>query len=282
MGFPATLSIAMAGTVGRAELARVEVGESMPPAAPPPRRAAEPDGIWLYGHHAVAAALDNPLRPCRRLLATGPALARLGRLAERPGLLVERMGPAELAAVLPPDVVHQGCALRVGPLPARTLDSLLAGLGPEALVLVLDQIQDPRNLGAILRSAAALEVAGVILPERRSAPLGAACAKAASGALDMVPIVEVANLVQAIEALKRAGFWVVGLDARAEPPLESLPHRPRRALVLGSEEKGLRRLVAEHCDQMARLAIAPRVESLNVSVAAGIALYLLARGLPRP
>ncbi|MCL6608001.1 MAG: 23S rRNA (guanosine(2251)-2'-O)-methyltransferase RlmB [Geminicoccaceae bacterium] len=251
-------------------------------AAPPHHRPPPAEGIWLYGHHAVAAALDNPLRPCRRLLATAPALARLGRLAERPGLEVERVGPKELARVLPEDVVHQGCALLVGPLPTRPLEALLAGLGAEALVLVLDRIQDPRNLGAILRSAAALDVAGVILPERRSAPLGAACAKAASGALDMVPIVEVTNLVQAIESLKRAGFWVVGLDAHAEPPLESLPWRPRRALVLGSEEKGMRRLVAEHCDLSAKLAIAPRIDSLNVAVAAGIALYLLARGLPRP
>jgi len=251
-------------------------------AAPPHDRPPPAEGIWLYGHHPVAAALDNPLRPCRRLLATAPALARLGRLADRPGLEVERVGPKELARVLPEDVVHQGCALLVGPLPTRPLEALLAGLGAEALVLVLDRIQDPRNLGAILRSAAALDVAAVILPERRSAPLGAACAKAASGALDMVPIVEVANLVQAIETLKRAGFWVVGLDAHAETPLESLPFRSRRALVLGSEEKGMRRLVAEHCDLSAKLAISPRIDSLNVAVAAGIALYLLARGLPRP
>lgn len=240
------------------------------------------DGLWFYGHHAVAAALDNPLRPCHRLLATAPALARLGRLVQRPGLEALEVRPADLAEVLPADVVHQGLALRVGPLPARPLESLLAGLGGEALVLLLDQIQDPRNLGAILRSAAAMDVAGVVLPERRSAPLGAACAKAASGALDMVPVVEVANLVQAIDTLKRAGFWVVGLDASAEPPLEALPFRQRRALVLGSEERGLRRLVTEHCDLMARLWIAPRMDSLNVAVAAGIALYLLARGLPRP
>ncbi|MCS6778451.1 MAG: 23S rRNA (guanosine(2251)-2'-O)-methyltransferase RlmB [Geminicoccaceae bacterium] len=237
--------------------------------------------LWFYGHHAVAAALDNPLRPCRRLLCTTAALARLGRLVQRPGLAVEEVRPADLARVLPADAVHQGVALLVGPLPRRPLDSLLAGLGTEALVLLLDQIQDPRNLGAILRTAAALDVAGVVVPERRSAPLGGACAKAASGALDMVPIVQVANLGQAIEALQGAGFWVVGLDAAAEPPLESLPYRPRRALVLGSEEKGLRRLVAERCDLSARLVIAPRIESLNVSVAAGIALYLLARGLPR-
>ncbi|MCS6877008.1 MAG: 23S rRNA (guanosine(2251)-2'-O)-methyltransferase RlmB [Geminicoccaceae bacterium] len=237
---------------------------------------------WFYGHHAVAAALDNPLRPCKRLLATAPARARLGKLVQRPGLLVEEVTPRELARLLPEDAVHQGVALLVGPLPRRTLDSLLAGLGHEALVLLLDRIQDPRNLGAILRSAAAMDVAGVVLPERGSAPLGAACAKAASGALDMVPIVRVPNLAQAIVALQRADFWVVGLDAGAECPLEALPKRPRCALVLGSEGKGLRRLTAERCDQLAKLVIAPRIDSLNVSVAAGIALYLLARVLPRP
>lgn len=252
------------------------------PSAPPPAPRGPAEGVWFYGHHAVAAALDNPLRPCHRLLATAPALERLGRLVQRPGLAVEQVGPADLARVLPEDAIHQGTALLVGPLPARPLESLLAGLGAEALVLLLDQIQDPRNLGAILRSAAAMDVAGVVLPERRSAPLGAACAKAASGALDMVPVVEVTNLVQAIGTLKAAGFWIVGLDAAAEPPLEALPFRQRRALVLGSEERGLRRLVAEHCDLMARLTIAPRIDSLNVAVAAGIALYLLARGLPRP
>lgn len=274
MGFPAALSIVRS----------LPTPGSTPPvtADPPAHRSGRAEAFWLYGHHPVAAALDNPLRPCRRLLATAPALARLGRLVERPGLVVEEVGPKELARLFPPDVVHQGTALLVGPLPRRPLDPLLAGLGAEALLLVLDRIQDPRNLGAILRSAAALDVAGVILPERHSAPLGAACAKAASGALDIVPICEVANLAQALEALKRADFWVVGLDAHAEPPLESLPFRPRRALVLGSEEKGLRRLVAERCDVRARLEISPRMESLNVAVAAGIALYLLARALPRP
>lgn len=253
-----------------------------PPTARPARASESSGEEWLYGHHAVAAALDNPLRPCKRLLATRPALARLGKLIHRPGLLVEETTPRELARLLPEDAVHQGVAMLVGPLPRRTLDSLLAGLGREAIVLLLDRIQDPRNLGAILRSAAAMDVAGVILPERGSAPLGAACAKAASGALDMVPIVSVANLAQTISALKQADFWVVGLDAGAELPLEALPPRPRRALVLGSERRGLRRLTAERCDQLVKLAISSRIESLNVSVAAGIALYLLARVLPRP
>jgi 23S rRNA (guanosine2251-2'-O)-methyltransferase len=156
-----------------------------------------------------------------------------------------------------------------------------AELGPEetarSLVLALDQVNDPRNLGAILRTAAALGVEGVILPQRRSAELAGACAKAASGALDLLPLVEVVNLARTLAELKQRGYWVVGLDAAGPKPLETLDLPQRIVLVLGSEGEGLRRLVAEQCDHLARLEIDPRMESLNVSVAAGIALYLLAR-----
>ena len=146
-----------------------------------------------------------------------------------------------------------------------------------SLVLALDQVSDPRNLGAILRTAAALGVEGVILPERRSAELGGACAKAASGALDLVPLVEVVNLGRALAQLKQRGYWIVGLDAAGPAALETLDLPSRVVLVLGSEGEGLRRLVAEQCDHLAKLTIDPCMESLNVSVAAGIALYLLAR-----
>ena len=122
----------------------------------------------------------------------------------------------------------------------------------------------------------------MLLPERRSAELGGACAKAASGALDLVPLVEVVNLARALAELKRRGYWIVGLDAAAPAALETLELPPRVVLVLGSEGEGLRRLVAESCDHLARLEIDPRMESLNVSVAAGIALYLLARRARAP
>ena len=149
--------------------------------------------------------------------------------------------------------------------------------GERSLVLALDQVSDPRNLGAILRTAAALGVSGVLLPDRRSAELNGACAKAASGALDILPLVEVVNLARALAELKQRGYWLVGLDAAAPAALEALDLPQRVVLVLGSEGEGLRRLVAESCDYLARLEIDPRMESLNVSVAAGIALYLLAR-----
>lgn len=237
--------------------------------------------IRLYGQHAVAAALANPDRPLQRLLATESGLPLVEAAAAARGLKVQTVPAERIAQLLPPDTPHQGLLLDAGPLPPRSLADLEpAAAGRRPLVLVLDQINDPRNLGAILRSAAALGVCGVLLPARRSAELGGACAKAASGALDIVPVIEVVNLARALAELKERGWWLVGLDAAGERPLEALDLPDKVALVLGSEGEGLRRLVAEGCDFLARLDIEPAVESLNVSVAAGIALYLLARRQP--
>jgi len=185
--------------------------------------------------------------------------------------------PRELDRLVGPDAVHQGAVLHAGPLPERALEDVLPADAAPACVIVLDQILDPRNVGAILRTAAATGVAAAILPRHGSALLGGSCAKAASGALDLVPLVTAANLGQALAGLKERGFWIVGLDGAATLPLEATPAYPRCALVLGAEGKGLRRLTLERCDVVARLAIDVRVESLNVSVAAGIAMYLLAR-----
>ena len=241
------------------------------PRRPPPRATAH----LLYGRHAVTAALANPDRPCRRLLGTAPALARL--LNRRPDLAVETVPPDRLARLVG-DAPHQGLVLEVGELPPRSLADLDPDPDAPALLLSLDQISDPRNLGAILRSAAAFGVRGVILPARRSAELGGACAKAASGALDMVPIMTAPNLARTLADLKERGFWLVGLESGATAPLEQLDLPQRRVLVLGSEGEGMRRLVAEACDFRASLPMRPAVESLNVAVAAGIALYLLQAG----
>lgn len=253
----------------------LESGRRHPPSAPRLDRA--PDRFWLYGQHAVAAALANPERPVHRVLATEAALPLVEAAAAARGLSVEPASPERIAQLLPPDAAHQGLAASVGSLPERRL----AEIGPEpdrpSLVLALDQVSDPRNLGAILRTAAALGAEAVLLPRRRSAELGGACAKAASGALDLLPVVEVVNLARALAELKERGYWVVGLDGGAPQRLEDLELPPRLVLVLGSEGEGLRRLVAETCDHLARIAIDPRVESLNVSVAAGIALHLAAR-----
>lgn len=222
----------------------------------------------------MEAALANPRRPCLRLLATAPALERLGALARRTGLTVETVPPERIGRMIGEDEVHQGLALEVAPVPGASLDEVVAG-GGSSLLLALDQISDPRNLGAILRSAAAFGVAAVIVPDRRSAELGGAAARAAAGALDIMPLVEVVNMARALATLKDHGYWIVGLDGEGQSELAALPAFDRVALVLGSEGTGLRRLVADGCDHLARIAIDPRIESLNVAVTAGIALHAL-------
>jgi 23S rRNA (guanosine2251-2'-O)-methyltransferase len=240
-------------------------------------RAAEPlaRGLWLYGRHAVEAALANPQRSCHRLLATAEARARL-RGAERPGLEIVTVERAEIDRRLGAEAVHQGLALSVAPLPRLDLRRACVPEPGRNLVLMLDQIGDPHNVGAILRTAAAFEVRAVIMAERRAAPLGGAVAKAASGALDLVPVVEVVNLARALDDLAGLGYWRVALDGHADQPIDAAPDAENLVLVLGAEGEGVRRLVREHCDFSVRLPIAPAMESLNVSVACGIALYALA------
>jgi 23S rRNA (guanosine2251-2'-O)-methyltransferase len=225
----------------------------------------------------VETALANPRRSCHRLLATAEALARLGAHAQRAALEVAVVERAALDRLLGEGAVHQGLALSVAPLPGLDLRRTCAPEPGRNVVLALDQINDPHNLGAILRSAAAFDVRAVIIPERRSAELGGAVAKAASGALDLVPLVEVVNLARALDEVAALGYWRVALDGDAAATLDDVPEERNLALVLGAEGSGLRRLVAEHCDFAARLPIAPQMDSLNVSVAAGIALYALTR-----
>jgi 23S rRNA (guanosine2251-2'-O)-methyltransferase len=245
------------------------------PDRPRPSQATARKGLWLYGRHAVEAALANPRRSCHRLLATSEAHTHLGARVARPGVEATIVERADLDRLLGAGAVHQGLALSVGPLPKLDLRRTCAREPGANVVLVLDQINDPHNLGAILRSAAAFEVRAVVLPERRSAELGGAAAKAASGALDVVPVIEVVNLARALDELAALGYWRFALDVEAEATIEAAPEIDDLALVLGAEGSGVRRLVAEHCDFAARLPIAPTMESLNVSVAAGIALYAL-------
>jgi 23S rRNA (guanosine2251-2'-O)-methyltransferase len=226
----------------------------------------------------VAAALANPARRLRRLLLTAEAEAALAARVPPPWrIAAERIDRARLAALLPPETVHQGAALLAEPLPDLPLETVLdqAGQGP---VLVLDQVTDPRNVGAILRSAAAFGAAAVVLQDRHAPPETGALARAASGALEVVPVARVVNLARALDALKQAGLWVVGLDAAAPVTLAQAGLAGRRvALVLGAEGEGMRRLTRAHCDEVARLPIAASMESLNVSAAAAVALYELAR-----
>jgi len=247
--------------------------------APPSRRPGgeRRDEIWFYGLHAVSAALANKRRPCLQLLATEEGMQKLGQAASRRGLRITPASSQDLTQRLPRGAVHQGVALQVAPLPPLQLDRVIAVQPERSLMLALDQVTDPRNFGAVLRSAAAMGVNAVIVPERRSAELGVDAARAASGALDMVPIVEVTNLARSLDRLKETGFRVTGLDAEGDFSLEQVPPAERRALVVGSEGSGIRRLVGEHCDEIASIPIDARIDSLNVSVAASIALYHLAR-----
>jgi 23S rRNA (guanosine2251-2'-O)-methyltransferase len=225
--------------------------------------------------HAVAAALVNPARRLRRLLLTEEAEQVLRERLPRPWPLApEPTERARMDQLLGRDVVHQGAALLADPLPTPSMERMLERPGP---VLVLDQVSDPRNVGAILRSAAAFGAAGVITQDRNAPEETGALAKAASGALETVPLLRAVNLARTLVALKAAGCWVVGLDT-GQPPLrgEALAER-RVALVLGAEGSGLRRLTRETCDELAGLDLPGAMESLNVSAAAAIALYELAR-----
>jgi 23S rRNA (guanosine2251-2'-O)-methyltransferase len=180
---------------------------------------------------------------------------------------------------LPEDAVHQGAALLADPLTPLELDQAVARSGGP--VLLLDQVTDPRNVGAILRSAAAFGAACVVMQDRHAPPETGALARAASGALEVVPIAREVNLSRAIVTLQKAGFWVLGLAGEANRTIaEAMPRDRRVALVLGAEDAGMRRLQRETCDELVRLPIAPGVESLNVSAAAAVALYEVARAAP--
>lgn len=248
-----------------------------PPSRPPGRTRSGRGPIWLYGLHAVAAALANPEREIRRVLATPDLLARgLPWLAGVPASEVSR---ADIEKRLPPGAVHQGIAAEVAPLPGRDVDDICraAANAARTAVLVLDIVSDPQNVGAILRSAAAFGAAAVILPEHGAPEATGALAKAASGALETVPLVHVVNLRRALDRLKEAGFWCIGFDGEAETALGQAELPARAALLLGAEGTGLRRLTREACDLLVRIPIAPAVESLNVSAAAAVALYEWAR-----
>jgi 23S rRNA (guanosine2251-2'-O)-methyltransferase len=230
---------------------------------------------WIWGWHAVEAALANPRREAPlRLLATADRArqieARFGRLT-----VLEIVDNQLIAQSLPQGAAHQGVALRAGALETVGLADFAGG--PGAVVLMLDQVTDPQNVGAILRSAAAFGAAGVVLQERHAPRFTGALAKAAAGALERVPVARVVNLSRALEELADSGWRTVGLSGAAERPLADVLDARPTVLVLGSEGEGLRRLVSEHCDELARIPMPGGFESLNVSAAAAVALYETAR-----
>jgi 23S rRNA (guanosine2251-2'-O)-methyltransferase len=238
----------------------------------------KPTGLWIYGNHAVRAALANPKRHVKKVVLTERAAEEIGKtlLAKVRHEIVDMDTVSKL---LPAGSVHQGAAMNCEPLPRRELrDVLPESGGKRRIVLVLDQITDPHNAGAILRSAAAFGVAAVVVQDRHAPPESGVLAKAASGALDSVPYIEVVNISRVLDELAELGFWRIALAGDGEQTLrEAVPETGDVALILGSEGSGIRRLVREHCDTGAYIPIARAMESLNVSNAAAVALYELNR-----
>lgn len=242
------------------------------------RRGARPSGgqtPYIYGLHAVEAALQNPARTLHKLLATQNAWNEItARFAAPPRIAPDITSAEEISRLLPPGAVHQGIALHVAPLPELDLEE--ACLEANRIV-VLDQVTDPHNVGAILRSAAVFGASALVMTDRNSPPLTGVLAKAASGAVEHVKIAKIGNLSRTLQSLKNMGFLIVGLDGDAETPLSEVDTNRPIALVMGAEGAGLRRLTRETCDLLAKLPASGPMRSLNVSNAAAVALYELAR-----
>lgn len=230
----------------------------------------------FWGRHAVIAALANPERRVTKLWGTRDALTRLDL---PPVLPVVYADVADLGRMVPHDAPHQGMVAEVDPLEDIWLEELIEqGMDQRRPLLVLDQVTDPHNVGAILRSAAAFDALGIVTQDRHAPPESGALAKAASGALELVPWVRVVNLSRALDEMRDGGFWRIGLAGETRTTLAEAAGPAKVALVLGAEGEGLRQNVAAHCDAIARLPISPKVESLNVSNAAAIALYAITQG----
>jgi 23S rRNA (guanosine2251-2'-O)-methyltransferase len=245
-------------------------GPGKPRAAPWRGPLRDRDGpVVLYGWHSVKAALENPQRNFHRLLATENAARRLAEENVALGVKLDMVRPDAIEALVGPEAVHQGLYAEADPLPSPALEDVASGV-----LLVLDQITDPHNVGAILRSAAAFAVTAVVTTARHTPEATGVLAKAASGALEYVPIVTIGNLSQALRTLKDLDTMVVGLDSSGEADLATLAFADPVALVLGAEGKGLRQLTRTNCDFVARLDLPGRIKSLNVSNATALALYV--------
>lgn len=242
----------------------------------PPKPKYDPDEgpVYLYGLHTVRAALDNPGRTKKELLATPNGLNRLKESGEIGRVSVRETTPKDLDRLLGGEAVHQGLALEVDPVSRFGLDDIHA----LKLVVVLDQVTDPHNVGAILRTACAFGADAVITTARHSPRETGVMAKSASGALDLVPMIEVRNLADALEKLKDRGMTVLGFDSEATAPLKPRTDDTPLAVVLGAEGKGLRQRTRELCDEMVRLDMPGPIKSLNVSNAAAIALFAATAG----
>ena len=250
-----------------------------------PRRPNRPGGkgrrtppqTWIWGWHAVQAVLANPRRTVHKILATDQAAMRLGLETGRAELNI--VAASYIDKALPRGAAHQGVAVKAAPLEWPALSDIADGADEDALILVLDQITDPHNVGAMLRLCSAFGVAALVMQSRKAPPLAGATAKVAVGCVESVPVCLETNIAQTLQQLQRFGYQVVGLAGETETTLaDALKARTRTALVMGAEGPGLRELVAKNCDVLARIPMSSRAvpgeaESLNVATAAGIALY---------
>lgn len=236
------------------------------------------DGVILYGWHAVHEALANPVRQFKSLLVTENAARRLAEVFHNLPIEPTIVRPSEIDRRVSADAVHQGLLLYAESLPALTVEDLAS----ESLILVLDQITDPHNVGAIIRTACAFGVDAILTTARHSPAATGVLAKAASGGLEHVPFVVVRNLAGALQTLVERGYQCIGLDSEGSQSLASVSVRRPLALVLGAEGKGLRQLTRERCTVLARLDVTGPIKSLNVSNAAAISLYDVTSRLPAP
>ena len=265
--------------------AKTKPAEKRPAKAP---RQDAKGAYWIYGVHAALAAVANPARDCRRIILAETAKQELEtRVAEAHKALpgrpsVERMSRTDMESLLPPSAVHQGLAVLAQPLGETAIEDIVRDCTEKsvAAVVILDQATDPRNVGAVMRSAAAFRAAAVVVQDRNAPAITGALCKAASGAVERVPFVRVVNLARAIGMLKEAGFWAAGLDPVAGRSLAEADLSGRVALVLGAEGRGLRRLTRDTCDELVKVPVARGTGSLNLSNAAAVALYELARRRP--
>ncbi|WP_353559216.1 23S rRNA (guanosine(2251)-2'-O)-methyltransferase RlmB [Pyruvatibacter sp. HU-CL02332] len=274
-------------TGGKGGDSRGNAGNSGRQHAGRPRQASQqivdgPD--WLYGAHAVRAALMNPKRRLLRLIATENGSETIAEPARQRGLQIEKADGKDMDRMFAPGTVHQGIALRVAPLPDPVLADILGASNaadengePTKPLVILDQVTDPQNVGAVLRSAAVFGARAVIVTRRNSPPITGTLAKAASGAVEQMPLVQVPNVAQAIAVLQSEGWFTVGLEGTGDKSLAQMDLTGKIAIVMGAEGTGLRRLTAERCDLLAKIPGEPGFASLNVSNATAVALYEISR-----
>lgn len=241
------------------------------------RSTQDPNRLWIWGIHACHAALTNPKRRCFRLLINQSNAKELPLRTDDLSYKVEILDSQGLSRLLPEGAVHQGIAMEVAPLPESSLPDLRHK--EVGVLVVLDQVTDPHNVGAIIRTARALGALGIIMTDRNAPPLSGVLAKAASGALELLPLWQVTNLARTLDELKEIGFWTIGLDENAPKTLSKTDLPSKLALVMGAEGEGLRRLTQEKCDFMTKLPTDPDFPTLNVSIATALALYELVRGV---